>query len=208
VNDIASEIEVINRTVGRRSIATGDGRSVVLRRSYAAPVEDVWDACSDPDRLKRWFLPVSGDLRPGGRFQIEGNAGGEILRCEPPRLLTVSWVYGDNPADEVELRLAPGPDGTTVLELEHASAPGTPDGLAGVGVGWDLGVFALGAHLAGQTIDPAGLEQTPEYRRFVVLSSTAWGVALEAAGMASAAEAAAVVQRTTAFYAPGLDEQA
>ena len=123
--DIASEIEAINRTVGRRRIANGDGRSVVLRRSYDAPVEDVWDACSDPDRLKRWFGPVSGDLRLGGRFQIEGNAGGEILRCEPPRLLAVSWVYGDNPPDEVELRLTSEADGTTVVELEHAAAPGT-----------------------------------------------------------------------------------
>ena len=118
-------------------------------------------------------------------------------------------MYADNPADEVELRLAPGSDGTTVLELEHVSAPpGTADGLAGVGVGWDLAVFALGVHLAGQTINPTGLEQTPEYRRFVVLSSTAWGAALEAAGMATAAEAAAVVERTTAFYAPGVDEEA
>ena len=199
MNDIASEIEAINRSVGRRRIATGDGRSVVLRRSYDAPIEDVWDACSDPDRLKRWFSPVDGDLRLGGRFQIEGNAGGEILRCEPPRLLTVSWVYGDNPADEVELRLTPGADGTRFLELEHAAAPGTVDDLAGV---------ALGAHLTGQTVDPTGLERTPEYRRFVVLSSTAWGAALEAAGMATAPEAAAIVERTSAFYAPGLDEEA
>jgi uncharacterized protein YndB with AHSA1/START domain len=206
--DIASEIEAINRRIGSRRIATGEGRSVVLRRRYDAPVEDVWDACSDPDRLKRWFLPVSGDLRLGGRFQIEGNAGGEILRCEPPRLLAVSWVYADNPADEVELRLAPEGDGATVLELEHASAPGTPDGLAGVGVGWDLTLWGLGAHLAGRTIgDPAALERSPEYRRFVVLSSTAWGAALEAAGLASAAEAGAVVERTTAFYAPGLGEE-
>jgi uncharacterized protein YndB with AHSA1/START domain len=200
--DIASEIEAINRTIGRRRIANGDGRSVVLRRSYDATVEDVWDACSDPDRLKRWFGSVSGDLRLGARFQIEGNAGGEILRCEPPRLLAVSWVYGDNPADEVELRLTPGADGTTVLELEHAAAPGTAGDLAGVGVGWDLTLLALGMHLAGQAVDPTGMEQTPEYRRFVVLTSTAWGAALEAAGMATAAEADAVVEGTAAFYAP------
>jgi uncharacterized protein YndB with AHSA1/START domain len=200
--DIASEIEAINRTIGRRRIANGDGRSVVLRRSYDATVEDVWDACSDPDRLKRWFGSVSGDLRLGARFQIEGNAGGEILRCEPPRLLAVSWVYGDNPADEVELRLTPGADGTTVLELEHAAAPGTAGDLAGVGVGWDLTLLALGMHLAGQAVDPTGMEQTPEYRRFVVLTRTAWGAALEAAGMATAAEADAVVEGTAAFYAP------
>jgi uncharacterized protein YndB with AHSA1/START domain len=134
----------------------------VLRRTYDAPIEDVWDACSDPDRLKRWFSPVSGDLRLGGRFQIEGNAGGEVLRCEPPRLLAVSWVYGDHPADEVELRLAP----------------------------------------AGQAVDHAALEQSPEVCRFVGLSSAAWGAELRYAGVVTAAEADAIVERTTAFYAP------
>ena len=59
----------------------------MLRRRYDAAIEDVWDAVTDPDRLKRWFLPISGDLRVGGTFQLEGNAGGEILSCEPPRLL-------------------------------------------------------------------------------------------------------------------------
>ena len=115
-------------------------------------------------------------------------------------------MYGDNPADEVELRLAPGSG------RDHGGRAGARlgagdgrDGLAGVGVGWDLALFALSAHLAGQTIDPTGLEQTPEYRRFVVLSSTAWGGA-GGGGMATAAEAAAVVERTAAFYAPGVDE--
>ena len=60
----------------------GEGRTVVLRRRYAAAVEDVWDAITDPERIGRWFLPVSGDFRPGGTYQLEGNAGGTILRCE------------------------------------------------------------------------------------------------------------------------------
>ena len=32
----------------------------------------------------RWFLPVTGDLRVGGRFATEGNADGEIRECERP----------------------------------------------------------------------------------------------------------------------------
>jgi hypothetical protein len=40
------------------------------------------------------FLPISGDYRVGGRFQFEGNAGGEILVREKPHLLRVTWVYG------------------------------------------------------------------------------------------------------------------
>ena len=31
--------------------------------------------------------PISGDLRLGGRYQLQGNAGGEILVCEPPQHL-------------------------------------------------------------------------------------------------------------------------
>ena len=72
-------------------------------------MEEVWDALTDPERIGRWFLPISGDYRLGGRYQFEGNAGGEILECERPRRLRVSWVYGEvsSPADvsEVELRL-------------------------------------------------------------------------------------------------------
>jgi len=47
------------------------------------------------------------------RYQLQGNAGGKILRCEPPRLLALSWVFGENPTEsdvsEVEVRLAADP---------------------------------------------------------------------------------------------------
>ena len=39
-------------------------------------------------------MPVSGDLRLGGRFQLQGNAGGGITRCAPPRHLAVTWEFG------------------------------------------------------------------------------------------------------------------
>jgi uncharacterized protein YndB with AHSA1/START domain len=58
-------------------------RSVRQRRRYDAPVEDVWDACTNPERIRRWFLPLRGDLGPGGSYQLEGNVGGEVLRCVP-----------------------------------------------------------------------------------------------------------------------------
>ncbi len=51
--------------------------AVVLRRDFPSPVDDVWDALTDPERLKRWFLPVSGDLPAGGTFATEGGAGGD-----------------------------------------------------------------------------------------------------------------------------------
>jgi Activator of Hsp90 ATPase homolog 1-like protein len=77
MTDITSLINDTHREIGERRIAGSEVRTVVLRRSYDAPIEDVWDACTDPDRLNRWFLPVTGELRVGGRYQLKGNAGGE-----------------------------------------------------------------------------------------------------------------------------------
>src|SRR5947207_12183574 len=116
--DIASEIKAIHRTVGARDTPAGEARTAQLRRTYDASIEDVWDAITDPDRVSRWFLPVNGHLRPGGRYQLQGNAGGEILRCEPPRLLRVSWIFGEPDPDgisEVEVRLSEDAGGGTVF---------------------------------------------------------------------------------------------
>jgi uncharacterized protein YndB with AHSA1/START domain len=209
MSDIANEINTVHREVGRRQFPSGEGRTVVLRRTYDAPVEDVWDAITDPDRISRWFLPVTGDLRLGGTYQLKGNAGGEILRCEPPHLLAVTWIFGDPDeagASEVEVRLSAGEDGDTVFELVHAaiveSDRWTEYGPGAVGVGWDLALLGLGVHLRGGSIDdPMAWSMSEEARQIMTDSSNAWGVANEAAG-ATSADAAAAVANTTAFYAP------
>jgi len=177
-----------HREVRRRSIGAGDARTALIRRRYDAPIEDVWDACTSPERLARWLSPVTGDLRVGGSFQMQGNAGGEILRCEAPRLLLVTWVYGDRPADEVELRLTPDGDGT-VLELEHATvaehAPmmidGRPvDAILGVGIGWELPLtYSLDLHLRGR-LPESPPEMTPDIEAAMGQIAGAWSALLEA----------------------------
>jgi hypothetical protein len=50
-----------------------------------ASADQVWDACTNPERIPHWFLPVSGDLRLHGRFHLQDNASGTIERCDPPK---------------------------------------------------------------------------------------------------------------------------
>jgi uncharacterized protein YndB with AHSA1/START domain len=50
-------------------------RTAIARRTYQAGQGDLWEALTSADRIPRWFLPVTGDLRLGGRFQLTGNAG-------------------------------------------------------------------------------------------------------------------------------------
>ena len=204
--DIFSQINDTRRQVGDRRIPAGEGRTVLLRRRYGAPIEDVWNACTDPDRINRWFLPVTGDLRPGGTYQLRGNAGGEILHCQPPHRLNVTWVFGDIPASEVEVRLFPGGGGETLLELEHATVVDAKlwgeYGPGAVGVGWDHTLLCLSMHLAGKSPeDVAAWNETPEATECIVRSSQAWGAAYEAAG-ATASQAAAACENTTNVYAP------
>ena len=208
--DIVHEIEAVQREVGSGRIAAGEGRAVRLRRTYEAPIEEVWDALTSPERITRWFLPISGDYRVGGRYQLEGNAGGEILSCERPHRYRVTWVYGEvaSPADvsELEVRLTPAGEGSTTVELEHIAI--VPDerwaeyGPGAVGVGWDGGVLGLSLHLRGESMgDSVAWQLSDEGREFFTRSSAAWGAANEAAG-AGAAAAAKAVANTTAFYAP------
>jgi uncharacterized protein YndB with AHSA1/START domain len=209
--NILDELSAVHRETGRGRIPAGEGRTVVLRRGYDAPIEDVWDAITNPDRIPRWFLPVSGDLRLGGTYQFEGNAGGRILECEPPRRLRATWVFGVDPAEadgsEVEVLLAPEGDGRTAFELKHTAIITDPErwaefGPGAVGVGWDLALLGLGLHLKGHAIDdPSKWESSPEARKFMTESSAAWGAALKASG-ASSAEVAVAVENTTRFYAP------
>ena len=193
----ANLVDDTERGIGTRRIAAGEARTIVMRRRYDAPVEDVWDACTNPDRMRRFFMEPTGDLREGGSFSFEGNASGEVLRCEPPRLLRVTWVYGDRPVDEVELRLAPGDDGGTVLELEHASVTTQVElggrmvdpllndaetGIWGMGAGWELGLIALGSYLRGELPDagPAAIEESPDVLALADRCSQAWAATLDA----------------------------
>jgi uncharacterized protein YndB with AHSA1/START domain len=204
--DVASQLKAIHREVSKGPIENGESGesvSVLLRRGYDAPIEDVWDAMTDPDRVRRWFLPVSGDLRVGGAFQLEGNAGGEILNCEPPRLLKVTF---GGPASVVELRLSADGDDNTVLELEHTvpiEMAGSGAGALYVGPGWDGALMALGLFLRGEVSDdPVAAANSPQAQEFSRQSVHAWVTAVESSGTAGADEIAAATTVSLAQFAP------
>jgi len=173
-----------------RSIPAGEARVAVFNRTYDAPIEDVWDACTNPERLRRWYVPVTGDLRVGGEFEQGGMMpGGVILRCEPPHLLVVSIGGG---ADEIELRLTTEDEGSTMLELEHATTIdqheilGTMyDAIFCMGGGYYPRLFALDLYLRDELpgdYDPMTFHQRPDLRPVIDRGSAAMAALLEANG--------------------------
>ena len=205
--DIASQLNAIHRQVEQQLPADGSGErvSVLLRRGYDAPIDDVWEAVTQPDRIKRWLMPISGELHVGGSFQLEGNAGGEILTCEPPRLLKVTFGA---PTSIVEVRLTPDGDGDTVLELEHTVPIEIAQSGAGalyVGPGWDGALLGLGLFLRGEAVgDPVAAANSPEAQEFSKQSVHAWAEVVKDSGTATAEQLAGATEVSLAQFAPDL----
>jgi uncharacterized protein YndB with AHSA1/START domain len=204
--DVIQQVNAVRRQVGQRTLEAGEARVVTVSQVYGAPVEDVWDACTNLERIPRWFLPITGELRLGGRYQLEGNAGGTIERCQPPTGFAATWEYDDD-VTWIELRLSAEPGGGTRFELDHIAHVDDERwlefGPGAVGVGWDLGLVGLALHLSsGEAVDPAestAWSASEEGKRFITLSSERWRDANVAAGTPEA-EAGAAAERTTAAY--------
>lgn len=197
--DIANQLKAIHREVGKQTAESGEVVTVLMKRSYDADIEDLWDALTTPERLKRWFMPITGELKAGGTFQLEGNAGGEILECEPPRRLKVTF---GGPTSIVELRLSENGD----LELEHTvpiEMSGSVAGALFVGPGWDGMFLALGLFLGGEVSeDPVAAANSPEGLEFTRQSVYAWLEVVEEAGTATAEQIEQAKAMSLAQFAP------
>lgn len=206
--DVDEQVSAVRRQLGSRVLEAGEARVSTIARRYPTTVEDLWEACTDPERIARWFMPVSGELALGGRFQLEGNAGGTIERCDPPASFAATWEFAGQ-LSWIELRLTAEGAEETLLTLEHVAHVDDhwrEYGPAATGVGWELGLLGLALHLAsGGSFDPAdgaAWAASAEGRRMMALSAAAWGEAAIAAGE-EPGEARAAAERTRAFYTGG-----
>ena len=202
--DVASHLGAVERSVSRLEREGQPARAVVLARTFDTTVDDLWNAVTSAERLPRWFLPVRGDLKPGGRFQLEGNAGGAVTACEPPAHCALTWEFGGD-TSWVDLRVADAGAGGARLTLTHTallSDHWKQYGPGAVGVGWEMGFLGLALHLAQPNEpkpDEAAFAASPDGRALMAGSSDGWGRAAVAAGEDPAAARAAAA-RTTAFY--------
>jgi uncharacterized protein YndB with AHSA1/START domain len=181
VIDVSHQISAVRRTVGQRKLEAGEARVMTISQVYDTDVDDMWDAVTNAERIPRWFLPVHGELRVGGKYQLEGNAGGTVERCDPPKSFAATWeMHGG--VSWIEVRLTPEAGGTR-FELEHVAHVDDhwdQFGPGAVGIGWDMALTALVRHLAadpGHVVDPAeamAWMASPEGIEFVTGAGEAW----------------------------------
>jgi len=202
--DIARQINAINRQVAIATVQGTESVVVTAERQYPSEINDVWSALTDPERIRRWFMPISGDLTEGGQFQLEGNASGDILTCQPPKFLSVTFGA---PESVVEVRLSAAGE-ETLLTLEHRvplAMAGSGAGAFYVGPGWDGALLALALYSDGIVAeDPVAAASTPEAQQFCARSVDAWQSVVEASGTADQDAIAAGREVALAQFSPDL----
>jgi len=205
ISGALDQLDAVTRGIVSREHEGQQARVLTATQSYPSPIDDVWDAVTNPERIPRWFLPVTGDLRVGGHYQLEGNASGLVRSCDPPHAFSLTWEFGGQ-VSWVEVSLSES-DGRTTLVLEHIAHVDDEKwaefGPGAVGVGWDMTLLGLATHLSeGASFDPAeGMvwAGSAEGVEFMTRSSDGWCVAAITAGE-DADRARAAAARTLAAY--------
>jgi hypothetical protein len=150
-------------------------------------------------------------LKVSGRYQLKGNAGGEITRCDAPTVLEITWEYFGN-VSWVTVRLESVRDGTR-LTLEHLMGKDEASeehwrkyGPGATGVGWELGFWGLDLYLTnGEPViesDSNIWMGSPVGKAFIKTCAISWGEAHVRSGEDQAI-AEAMAGETAAFYCGG-----
>ena len=119
-------------------IESADGPQVRIERVLPAPIQDVFDAWTDPGRMAEWLSPVGHaevevDLRVMGRFKV--SMIGEVTRIEhtgeylvvnPPNELSFTWqsVYTGSEPSVVNVSLEAEGEETRMV-VTHRRLPGS-----------------------------------------------------------------------------------
>jgi len=121
-----------------------ESTKLVLRRRFDAATADVWDACTRPELLARWFSPkpfhvceVEAEVRVGGRFhfRMTGEPGtfaasGVYQEVVHGERVVFSWIWVEGPDNDppdgftslVTFEFAPDGEGT-LMTLSHERLP-------------------------------------------------------------------------------------
>ena len=143
------------RPTGTVTAGTDDDRTLVLTRTIAASVDEVWASFTESDRLARWYGSYEGEAGPGRIVRVtmtaeEGSPTDDalVLECDPPQRLVVQLGHVE-PAWVLTLSVRSLGD-LTELVLAQALTAGLD--ASDVGPGWEYYLDRLAAAEAGQPL--------------------------------------------------------
>lgn len=137
-------------------------RGVAFSRRFHAPIDAVWAAVTESDRLARWYGTWSGDPASGeivvamNSSGDEGSSPARIRECTPPRALRLDLGDPDGNWWELDLELTETEDGTELTLIQDFADPTL---IPMVGPGWDYYLDRLVAAETGGNPDELHFER-------------------------------------------------
>jgi uncharacterized protein YndB with AHSA1/START domain len=146
-------------------VTEDSGHALHIERTFAAPAEEVFDAWTDPEVMRRWFHVAPDwetpeaevDLRVGGKVHVvmrrpdgsEVEARGEVTLIDRPHRLVMTWTFDDDPFNEqlIELSFSDSEGSTTVVMVN--SGISTDERRDAQDEGWNGCLDELDRALAG-----------------------------------------------------------
>ena len=102
---------------------------VVVEQTLAAPIESVWEAITQADKMRQWYFEPMAEFEPTVGFETEFDVEfeGEVYRHQwkiievvPEQKIAYEWRYGGHTGDSVvNWVLTESPDGTKIT-LSHS----------------------------------------------------------------------------------------
>lgn len=146
------------RTMGTMRALDETRGAVRVEDLYDTDIDDLWQACTTPERLSRWIAEVSGDLVVGATvtatFTSTWTGPSRIDECEAPRHLLLTNEAGTDDETQLELWLSTEGEQTRLVVEER----GLPVGkLHFFGAGWQVHLEDLQRTLVtGEPAHPSG----------------------------------------------------
>jgi uncharacterized protein YndB with AHSA1/START domain len=141
------------------------GHVVRIERTFGAPAEDVFDAWTSPEVMRRWFRPgpdwdtarAEVDLREGGKVRVvmrrldgtEAGAEGEYTLIDRPHRLMMTWTFDDDASNEQQIELSFSEAGGSTRVLMINSGISTDQRRDNQDRGWRACLDELERALAG-----------------------------------------------------------
>jgi uncharacterized protein YndB with AHSA1/START domain len=103
--------------------------TVVVERTYEAPIERVWEALTNKEQMKQWYFDVS-DFKPEPGFKFEFTGGDEnvqyrhlceVIEVDKPNKLSYTWQYENiEGVSLVTIELFAEAENRTRVKLTHS----------------------------------------------------------------------------------------
>ncbi|WP_109832238.1 SRPBCC family protein [Reichenbachiella versicolor] len=129
--------------------------TITLNKKFNHPIEKVWEAISDQEKISEWFLKADFKAEVGYNYTFQDpkcTVTGEVKEVSKPNQLDYTWIVGGTTTETSVSWILTQDGDTTVLDLKHWGienyADAAPNFFASFNEGWNKCFASLDEYLS------------------------------------------------------------